>query len=316
MKFSFIIPVYNRSEELHELLCSIRDLQTESEFEVLVIDDGSYEDLGSIVARFQNILDVFYFKKENSGPADSRNFGMAKAKGDFFIFLDSDVILPPTYLDAVIQGIEQEGFQAFGGPDRASEDFSSFQKAVSYSMTSLLTTGGIRGSESRKKSFFARSFNMGISSEVFKLTQGFSDMRYGEDIDLSIRIQKLNFKSGLIPSAYVYHKRRTSFSSFFKQTFHFGTARPVLNKLYPFTAKLTFWFPSVFILGLGLALIFWALSDSFLLLSFYGVYALLIAYDATYKNKSFIVGILAVLTTLTQFLGYGVGFLKSRFNKA
>ncbi len=316
MKFSLIIPVYNRSEELHELLCSIRDLQTELEFEVLVIDDGSYEDLELIVANFKSSMDLLYFKKENSGPADSRNFGMRKAEGDFFIFLDSDVILPPTYLDVVFHGLSQEGLQAYGGPDRASDDFSNFQKAVSYSMTSLLTTGGIRGVESRKKSFYARSFNMGISPEVYKLTKGFSDMRYGEDIDLSIRIQKLNLKSGLISSAYVYHKRRTSFSSFFKQTFQFGTARPILNKRYPFTAKLTFWFPSVFILGLGLALMYWMYMDSFLLLSFYGFYALLITYDATYKNKSFAVGMLAVLTTLTQFLGYGIGFLKSRFKEA
>jgi glycosyltransferase involved in cell wall biosynthesis len=316
MKFSFIIPVYNRSEELHELLHSIRDLQTDLVFDVIVIDDGSYEDLGSVVNMFRESLDLNYFKKENSGPADSRNFGMARAKGDFFVFLDSDVILPPSYLDAVYQGIERDKLQAFGGPDRASDNFSNFQKAVSYSMTSLLTTGGIRGSESRKKSFFARSFNMGISSEVYKLTNGFSDMRFGEDIDLSIRIQRLNLKSGLILNAFVYHKRRTNVVSFFKQTFQFGTARPILNRRYPDTAKLTYWFPTIFIVGLLMALIFWALNDSFLLLAFYGFYTLLISYDSTYKNKSFSVGILTIITTLIQFSGYGIGFLKSRFTKA
>ena len=207
---------------------------------------------------------------------------------------------------------------AYGGADAAHESFTIIQKAINYSMTSLLTTGGLRGSDKLKSKFQPRSFNMGISKKAFIQTQGFSKQHFGEDIDLTFKLWANNFETQFIPKAFVYHKRRTSWKQFFKQTINFGAARPILNKMHPGSAKITYWFPSLFILGILLAICLFVFGHA-LLLKFYGIYFTLIFLDAMYRNwcvgrvciKSFIIGLYAVIATLVQFFGYGSGFLRS-----
>ena len=314
LKYSIIVPVYNRPNEIDELLQSILDQEFDQAFEILIIEDGSKETCENIIDRYKDKLDIRYFFKENSGPGGSRNFGMQKANGDYFIILDSDVLLPKNYLSEVHAHLEANFTDAFGGPDAAHSSFTSLQKAINYSMTSLLTTGGIRGKKKGVGKFQPRSFNMGLSRKAFEATNGFSDMRAGEDIDLTFRLWKGGFETQLIDRAYVYHKRRNTISSFYQQTFAFGTARPILNRKYPSTKKLTYWFPSLFIIGFDCSIILLILGYWYFA-AFYAVYLIALFSDATVENKSIKVGFLSIVTSFTQFIGYGFGFLQSQFTR-
>jgi len=294
------------------LLESLTEQEFSSNFEVLIIEDGSTKKSDLIVEKYKNQLDLKYFFKENSGAGASRNFGMQKATGNYFIILDSDVIIPKQYLSEVEKALKNNFTDAFGGPDAAHKSFTPLQKAINYSMTSVLTTGGIRGKKQAVGKFQPRSFNLGLSKKAFEKTEGFSKMKNGEDIDLTFRLWENGCKTQLIEKAFVYHKRRSTIKQFFKQTFGFGTARPILNKKYPSTAKVTYWFPSLFILGLGLSIILTIFGYN-QLLYFYTFYFLLIFLDSVNQNKNLKVAFLSMITSLTQFLGYGLGFLKSRF---
>ena len=314
LSFSIIIPVYNRPNEIDELIESLTKQDFSDDFEVLIIEDGSENSSKEIVKNYENQLDLKYFFKENSGAGASRNFGMQEAKGNYFIILDSDVIVPKHYLSEVKNALEKNFTDAFGGPDAAHESFTATQKAINYSMTSVLTTGGIRGKKKAVGKFQPRSFNLGLSKKAFEKTNGFADLKVGEDIDLTFRLWKNGFETQLIESAFVYHKRRSTVKQFFKQTFAFGTARPQLNKRYPTTAKITYWFPSLFIIGFDISCIS-AIFGYWQLLAFYGFYFCLIFLDSLFQNKSLQVAFLTVITTFTQHLGYGLGFLESKFLK-
>ncbi|SOS46866.1 glycosyltransferase [Tenacibaculum dicentrarchi] len=316
LKFSIIVPVYNRPKEIEELLESLtkQDFQEnlKDAFEVIIIEDGSEKSSEEIVKSYKNRLNIRYFYKENSGAGASRNFGMQRASGTYFIILDSDVILPIQYLSEVKKGLKQQYTDAFGGADAAHSSFTDLQKAINYSMTSVLTTGGIRGKKKGIGKFQPRSFNLGISKKAFIKTAGFSRMKAGEDIDLTFRLWENDFETQLIEKAFVYHKRRSTIKQFFKQTFAFGTARPILNAKYPESAKLTYWFPSVFIIGflVSLLLLSFGYWQFFIL---YLCYFTAIFIDAYRQNKSVNIAAKSKLTTLVQFTGYGLGFLKSIF---
>lgn len=295
---------------MDELLKSISKQKRDVVFEVIVIEDGSTVKSEKIVEDYKTFLDIKYFYKENSGPGDSRNFGVKKAKGNYLIFLDSDCILPNDYLWDVSSALKKNYTDGFGGADKAHTSFTDWQKAINYSMTSLLTTGGIRGSEKVKNKFQLRSFNMGISKKVFLKVKGFARQRYGEDIDLTYRLWEGKYNTQFLAKAFVYHKRRTTWGQFFNQTFNFGAARPILSAKYLNSSKLTFWFPGLFILGALLAILTWWL-DSQILAIIYTSYFLVIYMDSLIKDKNPIVALLSIITTITQFLGYGLGFLRS-----
>ncbi|RDY62028.1 glycosyltransferase [Flagellimonas nanhaiensis] len=307
---SIIVPVYNRPDEIRELLESLKVQDFNSAFEVVIIEDGSTESSEEIVEKFRDGLQISYYFKENSGPGDSRNYGMQKAKGNYFIILDSDCILPKQYLTEVNKELQKEFVHCFGGPDAADKSFTTVQKAINYVMTSFFTTGGIRGGEKSIGKFQPRSFNMGISKEAFEKAGGFGRIHPGEDPDLTFRIWKAGFDSRLFPKAFVYHKRRIDWNKFYIQVNKFGSVRPILNKWHPGTAKVTYWFPSFFTLGL-LASIVIAFFGILLPLAIYLIYFVILFMDAFIKNKSFVVAFLSIFAALTQFTGYGMGFLKS-----
>ena len=249
MLFSLIIPVYNRPDEIEELLESLVLTQFEKDFEIVIVEDGSTNPCEHIIQKFKSKLAISYYFKENSGPGDSRNYGMRKAKGDYFIILDSDCILPKEYLTVVSQSLQNHYVDCFGGPDKALSTFSNIQKAINFSMTSFLTTGGIRGGSEKVDKFQPRSFNMGLSKNAFEISKGFGNIHPGEDPDLSIRLWELGLQTKLIKEAYVYHKRRIDWNKFYIQVNKFGKARPILNHWYPEYKKITFWFPTLFFLG-------------------------------------------------------------------
>jgi len=310
--FSIIIPVYNRPKEINELLESLTKQDFSDDFEVLIIEDGSSLKSDLIISKYKNKLNLKYFFKENCGAGASRNFGMQKALGNYFIILDSDVIVPSKYLSIVKSTLKTNFTDAFGGPDAAHKSFTVLQKAINYSMTSVLTTGGIRGKNQAIGKFQPRSFNLGLSKKAFDKTMGFSKMKTGEDIDLTFKLWENGFETQLIENAFVYHKRRGSMKQFFNQTYGFGNARPILNLKYPATAKFTYWFPSLFITGLVLG--FLALIFGYpQLLYLYVLYFVLIFIDSLLQNKNLQVAFLSIITTFTQFFGYGLGFLKSKF---
>jgi len=310
MKFSFIIPVYNRPDEIEELLQSLVLQNYSDSFEVVIVEDGSTIPCDSVIESYRDKLNISYFFKKNSGPGDSRNFGMQNAQGDYFLILDSDCILPPNYLSEAEKALSENYVDCFGGPDKALDSFSNVQKAINFSMTSFLTTGGIRGGSEKIDKFQPRSFNMGLSKEAFEASKGFGNIHPGEDPDLSIRLWKMGFETKLFPNAYVYHKRRIDWSKFYKQVNKFGKARPILNSWYPEYNKLTYFFPSLFFIGFVFSILFLILGVK-LFLALYIFYFLFAFLLSTIQNKSFSIGILSVFAVAMQFYGYGIGFLKS-----
>jgi glycosyltransferase involved in cell wall biosynthesis len=310
LSFSFIIPVFNRPGEIKELLESLV-LQTYKEsFEVVIVEDGSTLSSEEVVIDFQERLDISYYKKKNSGPGDSRNYGMRMAKGNYYIVLDSDCTIPSQYLANVTKSLQEQYVHCYGGPDAAHSSFSLIQKAINYTMTSILTTGGIRGSKKAVDKFQPRSFNMGISKVAFETVGGYGNIHPGEDPDLTFRLWEKGFETKLISEAFVFHKRRINWLKFYKQVHKFGMVRPILNKWHPQTAKSTYWFPSLFCLGflLAIGLYFRGISAP---IWFYAFYFILIFVDALLKNRSIAVALLSLVSLGIQFYGYGFGFLKS-----
>ena len=308
MRYSLIIPVYNRPDEVDELLESLTR-QHFQDFEVLVVEDGSSVPCESVVDRYATSLDIHYLKKANSGPGQTRNFGAERSRGEYLLILDSDCVLPPNYLDAIEAELQKEPADAFGGPDRAHESFTRVQKAINYAMTSFFTTGGIRGGKKKMDKFYPRSFNMGIRREIYQDLGGFSKMRFGEDIDFSIRIFKAGYRCRLFPDAWVWHKRRTDWRKFFKQVYNSGIARINLYKKYPESLKLVHILPAVFTLGVCAILPLSLVCPWSLLLLF--VFVLVILIDASLQNKSLFIGVLSVIAAFIQLIGYGTGFLSA-----
>ncbi|NMH26347.1 glycosyltransferase [Flavobacterium solisilvae] len=308
--FSLIIPIYNRPEEIKELLESLLLSSYKKEYEIVIIEDGSKIDCKDVVAQYADKFSISYYFKENSGPGDSRNYGMKVAKGDYFIILDSDCLIPANYLSEVEKELETNYVDCFGGSDAAHESFSKIQKAINFTMTSFLTTGGIRGGSEKIGKFQPRSFNMGISKKAFQESKGFGNIHPGEDPDLSIRLWKLGYKTRLFPNAFVYHKRRIDWDKFSIQVNKFGKARPILDSWYPEYSKITFWFPSLFIIGLVFSVIVLIFGCKLPLL-LYAFYYLMILVFSTIQNKSLEIGLLSLVAVNRQFFGYGLGYLKS-----
>ncbi len=308
MFFSVVVPVYNRPEEVKELLESLSK-QTTGDFEIIIVEDGSEKKCEEIVNQYIDKLKVSYFFKENSGPGLSRNFGAEKAKGDYIIFFDSDCVIPEKYFEIIIQAFKDHYVDAYGGPDRSHPSFTPVQKSIGYSMTSFFTTGGIRGGKKKLDKFFPRSFNMGFSKAVFQKTKGFSEMRFGEDIDISLRIIEAGFNTCLIEGAFVYHKRRTSFGKFFKQVYNSGVARIDLHKRHPGSMKLVHLLPTLFLIG-NIILILLSFINCLFLLPIL-LYIVLILGDSLIKNKNLKVMLLSPVASYFQLIGYGSGFLSA-----
>lgn len=309
LSYSFIIPVFNRPDEIAELLASFSAQQTAIDYEVVIIEDGSSMPCTKEIALYPN-LNITYLPKPNSGPGSSRNYGMQRAKGNYFIILDSDCMLPPAYIDVMNEHLQNDYADCFGGPDTAHPDFSNIQKAISYSMTSFFTTGGIRGGGEDTGKFQPRSFNMGLSKKAFEASGGFGDIHPGEDPDLVLRLWKLDFKTTLISEAFVYHKRRISWRKFYTQVHKFGLVRPILNKWHPSSAKITYWFPSLFLLSVFVSIVF-AIFNISLPVLLIAMYLFVVALHSAIKNKSMSIGLMSVVATVIQFYGYGTGFLSS-----
>jgi glycosyltransferase involved in cell wall biosynthesis len=311
MFFSIIIPLYNRPQEIDELLHTLTK-QNYLQFEVLIIEDGSKIDAKAIVDSYTDRLDISYYFKENAGQGFARNFGFERAKGDYFIVFDSDCLIPPNYLETVKNYLLDEQLDAYGGPDGSHPSFTPVQKAISYSMTSPFTTGGIRGNKKHIGTFHPRSFNMGISKEVWEKTGGFILTRLGEDIEFSIRIHSLGYKIGLIPDAVVYHKRRTDFFQFYKQLHFFGRARINIYKHFPSELKLVHFFPAFFTLFLLLSLFFNLFGSALAELcnTLLAIYVLLIFFHSWNVNKSSKVAFLSIAASMVQLAAYGLGFMQ------
>ena len=308
MNYSIIVPVYNRPDEVDELLESLTH-QVFRNFEVVIVEDGSDKRCDEVCNRYKDLLPLRYYYKKNSGPGNSRNFGVDYANGDYVIILDSDVVVPPHYLSAIDEELNREQCDFFGGADAAHASFTPVQKAISYSMTSFFTTGGIRGGKKKLDKFYPRSYNMGVRRTAYQALGGFSRMRFGEDIDFSYRLIENGYKSRLFPEAWVWHKRRTDLRKFFRQVYNSGIARINLEKRHPGTMKPVHLLPMLFTLGVLLLLLFspWCLWTLTPLLA----YALIICIHSSVVNKSLRVGLLSVPAAFTQLMGYGLGFLNA-----
>ncbi|MDD4384055.1 MAG: glycosyltransferase [Bacteroidales bacterium] len=307
-KYSVIVPVFNRPDEVDDLLKSLA-AQKEQNFEVIIVEDGSTIPCNEIVNRYNSLLNITYYSKPNSGPGTTRNYGAQRANGDFFIFFDSDCIIPPEYFCEVESELKGNPVDAFGGPDRAHTSFTPIQKAIGYSMTSFFTTGGIRGGKERLDKFYPRSFNMGISKEVFEKTGGFSKMRFGEDIDFSLRILEAGFTTRLFSKAFVFHKRRTNFRQFYKQVFNSGIARINLYLLHPKSLKIVHLLPSVFAVGMTMVVIAALFLPLLILIPL--LYCFLVFFHSLVANKSIGVAALSIAAAWIQLFGYGLGFIKA-----
>jgi glycosyltransferase involved in cell wall biosynthesis len=313
-KYSVVVPVYNRPDELREFLQSLTEQSVKS-FEVIVVEDGSTIRSEGVVDSFRDKLHIEYIYKPNTGPGPSRNLGFSRARGEYFVVFDSDCILPPHYFAAVDKVLAHDPPDAWGGPDRSHERFTALQQAMAYTMSSVLTTGGIRGSKKHLGRFQPRSFNMGLSRKVYEKTKGFALTRFAEDIELSIRMKKEGFTSVLIPEAYVYHKRRTTLGQFYRQVSNFGKGRVLVGRVHRGEVKLTHWFPAFFTLGLCSLpfLPFFSKAFFYLGVLVYGSYALAICIDAYRNSRNLVVAVLSVPAATVQLVGYGLGFLRQFF---
>ena len=306
--FSVIIPVYNRPAEVDDLLRSLAD-QSFQDFEVMLVEDGSTVRCDDVAARYEDHLNLHYYYKENEGRSIARNYGIERSAGDYLIFFDSDCVIPKDYFKILKAELEREPVDCFGGPDAASDDFSDVQKAINFSMTSFLTTGGIRGGKVQLEKFVPRSFNMGYSRKVWEKVGGFREM-FSEDIDMSTRIRQAGFTTRLIRDAYVYHKRRVDLKKFARQTYVFGMSRITLKLLYPDSLKLVHCLPAVFVLGcltLILLAIFWRWWAILPL----ALYMVMLWVSALLKTRSLKIACLAVVTSFVQLGAYGFGFIKA-----
>jgi glycosyltransferase involved in cell wall biosynthesis len=316
-KYSVIIPVYNRPDELQELLACL-EVQTYRNFEVVIVEDGSKVRADQVVESFKGKLDVQYCYKENGGQGFARNTGFEKATGDYFILLDSDALIEPDYLEAVDRKLNTTYVDLYGGPDTDHPSFSPIQKAISYSMTSFFTTGGIRGKKNNMGgTFHPRSFNMGLSRAVWERTGGFLTSRMGEDILFSIAALRLGFRSALIPEAFIYHKRRTQFGQFFRQLKFFGRARINIARYYPDELKLVHTFPLLFTLGVcSIPLLFLIYKPLFYAaISGLILYVILLFIDALRTTKSLKVAFLSEVAAFVQLFGYGIGFMQEGWKR-
>lgn len=310
--FSIIIPVYNRPDEVGELLDSLSK-QTCLDFEVLLIEDGSSVKCDVVAQKYNHSLNIRYYYKDNSGRSETRNYGMEKAKGEYFVFFDSDCVIPPFYFEKIKKTLTDNYTDSYGGPDKADESFSDLQKAISFSMTSFLTTGGIRGSKGAKlEKFVPRTFNMGFSKEVYETVGEFKNM-FGEDIDLSLRIRNNGFTCQLISDAYVFHKRRVDLNSFYRQVHIFGMARISLYLLHPSSLKLVHTLPAFFTIG-SILIVLLSIFNLWLLIPLI-IYFLLIFTASSLEYKKISIGLLSIITSAIQLYGYGWGFIKSYFKK-
>uniref|UniRef100_UPI00404B09E9 glycosyltransferase n=1 Tax=Flavobacterium sp. TaxID=239 RepID=UPI00404B09E9 len=311
--FSIIVPVFNRPDEINELLQSLTQQTYHKDFEVVIIEDGSTETCAHLIPSFASILSISYIEKPNSGPGDSRNFGMRKAKGDYFIIFDSDCLIPPTYLETVDAYLQNKTIDCFGGPDAASESFTDLQKAINHVMTSFLTTGGVRGKNETVGKFQPRSFNMGISKRAFVASGGFGTIHPGEDPDLVFRLWDLGFDTILIKNAFVYHKRRISWKKFYQQVHKFGKVRPILNHWHPSYKKWSFYLPMLwlFFLVFSVIMAFLQVYEPLILIL---IHMLAVFMEALLKTKKLKIAYLSLLAMLIQFSAYAIGFMKTLIN--
>lgn len=307
ISISIIVPVYNRPDEIQELLDSLAR-QTDSDFEVIIIEDGSSVPCKDVCESYKDKLDIRYFFKPNTGRSDTRNYGMDRASGNYFIIFDSDCIMPEQYIATVKDYLQKDYVDCFGGPDNADSSFSDVQKAINYSMTSIMTTGGIRGATKNVDNFNPRSFNMGISKTCYETVGGFKNM-IGEDIDMSFRIRESGFKSRLFSKAYVFHKRRVDLKKFFRQVNTFGRGRLLLNKLHPGSLKIVYLMPSCFVVGNVFLVVMALCLKSWLWMLPLLMYILCLFLDSLYRNKSIKVAALSIVAAYVQLFGYGLGFI-------
>ena len=315
MNYSVVVPVFNRPDEVDELLESLCS-QTLKDFEVVIVEDGSKTTCKDVCDKYAGILDLHYYYKENSGPGQSRNYGVERARGAYVVIVDSDAVTPPGFMQAIDDELRRQPTDAWGGPDAAHESFTVIQKAISYAMTSFFTTGGIRGGKKQLDKFYPRSFNLGVRREAYLKLGGFSKTRfskmslYGEDIDFSIRIYKAGLSCRLFPEAWLWHKRRTDFRRFWRQVYNSGYARINLWRMYPEALKPVHALPSLFTAGCAALLLLAPFTRCLSLLPLL-LYVLLILIDSTVRNRSLKVGLISVPAVFVQLVGYGVGFIES-----
>ena len=307
-RFSVIVPVYNRIDEVDDLLRSLA-VQSCRDFEVVIVEDGSTEPCEEAVNRYAGRLDVKYFYKDNEGRSIARNYGLERASGDYFIFFDSDCVIPPDYFKVLSQRLDENPLDCFGGPDAAHESFTDTQKAINFAMTSFLTTGGIRGGKIQLEKFVPRTFNMGYSRRVYDRVGGFREM-FSEDIDMSTRIRQAGFSIGLIRDAFVYHRRRIDFAKFFRQVYVFGMSRITLKLLYPDSLKMVHALPAVAVI-VGVVLVALAIAVSPWFLLPIGVYLAALFVAALAKERSLKIAAMAVPASVIQIIGYGTGFINA-----
>ena len=306
--FSLIVPVYNRPDEIADLLESL-SRQTDKDFELVLTEDGSTVPCRKEVERYADRLDIQYFSKSNEGRSIARNHGMQHARGEYFVFVDSDCILPPDYFESLRRQLSQTGADCFGGPDAAHESFTDTQKAINFAMTAFLTTGGIRGGKVQMEKFVPRTFNMGFSRRVWEKVGGFREM-FSEDIDMSTRIRQAGFAPQLFRDVRVFHKRRGNLAKFWRQVHVFGMSRITLQLLYPGSMKLVHWLPAVFTIGAAVLILLGIFVSPWWLLPL-GVYIVALWISAIAATRSLKIGTMAVGASMVQLLGYGTGFIRA-----
>ncbi len=304
---SIIVPVYNRPDEVADLIASL-NLQSDKNFELVLVEDGSTVPCSEQAGQAAPDISIQYHYRDNEGRSPARNYGMEVARGEYFVFVDSDCILPPDYVERLREQLSEHYSDCFGGPDDAHQSFTDLQKAINFSMTAFLTTGGIRGGKVRMERFVPRTFNMGFSRQVAAKVGGFREM-FSEDIDMSTRIRQSGFSIELFRTVKVYHKRRVSIRKFWRQVHVFGMSRITLQLLYPGSMKAVHTLPALFVTGTT-GLLVGGVFLPWLLIPI-GVYLTALFVSAWTSLRRLKLALMAVGTSMVQIFGYGTGFIRA-----
>lgn len=321
IRMSVIVPVHNRSSELRLLLEAMsRQALSPAEFEVLVCDDGSTEDLGAIVASSvqEHGLSIRLLRQEWAGPASARNLGLAQARGTIIASIDSDCVPEPGWLMAYRHAFDDPSVGLAGGPlgYRAARHLSG--RCVGFLMAS--TFGAAGATDPRRgpsMEYHPCAGNMAVRRGLALAVGGFPDIPYNEDTEFAAAIGRLGVRASFVPEAAVLHDERSGLFRALRENFLKGTCR--VRRARGFSPRrLIPALPAGLVLSLialvaspwlGPALAPWISLP----LAVYLVVLGILAIQAGMALGELRAALAVPVYALAMHLGYGCGYLAARF---
>jgi len=319
MQISVIIPTYNSEKTVAETLKSVlNSVFPKSQFEVIVVDDGSKDNTVKILKQTKNVR---VFARKHAGPASQRNFGVRMAKGNIVLFTDSDCVIPKDLLKRVSDDFKKYDIAGVGGTYRTLNRESLIARYVGYEI-------GLRHERESKFTDFLGTYCCAYKRDIFLKFGGFDEKfltSSGEDPELSFRISR-EHKLLLDKKMFVWHPHPDSLRKYLRNQYWRAYWRALMYKKFPkkilgesYTGK-EIPLASAFMLLFLLTLFLSAFQGYFIYVS---LLCLLLFYLVYYRFFRFVIEkekiqvlyalIILPIRTVTCFLGflYGLAKIKS-----